>query len=50
MSEAYSKELIAKALEIAKEKVSRYSKVYTSAHKVLLSNSGRIQDVPYSGS
>lgn len=37
MSEAYSKELIAKALEIAKEKVSRYSKVYTSAHKVLLS-------------
>lgn len=35
MSEAYSKELIAKALEIAQEKVSRYSKASTSAPKDL---------------
>lgn len=37
MSEAYSKELICKADEIAKEKESKYNTEYILAHKVLLS-------------
>lgn len=37
MSEAYSKELIAKALEIAQEKASKCSKACTSVRKVLRS-------------
>ena len=51
MSEAYSKELIDKALEIAKEKgnqsTTRSIYRYTGTH---LRNSGRIQDVPHSWS
>lgn len=35
MSEAYSKDLIDKALEIAKEKVSKYNKEYISVHRDL---------------